>query len=312
MAVWEQGLVDIDREMFAGDGRAVLVLCDTLLAREPESARFTAQVMRARVVALGMLGRDAELDGQMEVLQARFACASDPVARFAASQALIDRALHLLLTREWDRALSDGDEALRRFIEESDVWAARALAGELLGAARHLIWSDPLMTGRPLSWLMALSGRATRSTLWTLGNRLPTSAGRPLQRWLNAQSNPRLVQAERITDAVLLRSGSDFSLFAHGLLRRFTVLVQLGRLRPAIRVLAAFRQLGEPAIACVVDHAALSPSGGYRDIHHLAAAIAESSELPGVRSEATIAALRRIAADEHQHPLTLAIRRWKA
>lgn len=60
----------------------------------------------------------------------------------------------------------------------------------------------------------------------------------------------------------------------------------------------AFRALGEPAIAGIVDQAVPSQSGGYRDTLRIAAVIGRFYTPESVRSAATKAAIDRILADD--------------
>jgi hypothetical protein len=297
----------ITQAIARGDGSTVVALCEPLLQHDDQDEILTAQVMRARAVGLSILGRGDELDQQVDEVQ-RFAGAAHSAARFAAAQALIDRALYLLAHRgELAGAIRDSSAVLDRAETERDQQLVAQIDNELLAAARHLIWTDPFLNGPVLPWFVVVILRGVRFRLWSLSEAAPGPVRRVLERALLAPSNPRLTHAERITRSVLGRSHSDFSSFAYGTLRLFTVLAQQGRPRAAIRALNAFRQLGEPAIAGIVNNAAPSRGGGYRDTLRIAAVIGRLDTPNASRSEATKDAIDRILADDHGTRLLLSI-----
>jgi hypothetical protein len=299
-AGWSEQWATLERDIAAGRGEAALALSDALIAQEGLETRSMARLMRARAVALSMLDRSNELDLQVTKLQRTFAGSKDPVARLAASQALIDRALNRLTTgHDLPGGMRDSAEVRERFLAETDDWLLGELANELLGAARHLIWSDPLLNGPIAPWAFAVLGRTIRSSVWSLSTHTPALLRGAIQAKLHGAANARLTQAGQMTDAVLERCRSDFSLLAHALLRRFAVMVQQGRWRVAIRTLAAFHRMGEPAIACVVNDAQPARGGGYRDLPCIAAALGTLKEQDDGRSDATKEAIARIMGDQH-------------
>lgn len=145
-----------------------------------------------------MLGRSDELDRQVDQAQ-RFAEAAVPAARFAAAQALLDRALYLLRDRgELAGAIRDSSAVLERLATEQDQQLVARIASELLGAARHLVWTDPFLNGRLVPWFVAVVVRGIRFRLWSLSEATPDPMRRVVQRSLRGPSSPRLMHAELI------------------------------------------------------------------------------------------------------------------